>query len=173
MTLGINSTFSKCNFESSFVSPGIIPWIIDDPVISPISDDFNGMSSESTSRNVFVNTRFVIKEIFINSESSSYGTISNQILLNILNRWKSIRWRCFVFIIAIISRVSRAIFVTSWRNLFDIRTTRQRWSYMMRTFFHCVWVTSFFITEVSSRNNSSSIKPVPRSSYLSSITSHT
>ncbi len=75
MALAVNSAFSERNFESSIISPSLIPRVDYNPMIFPVSYDFDCMSSQGASCSMPVNSALVVNEVFINGESSSDGSV--------------------------------------------------------------------------------------------------
>ncbi len=61
----IDSALSECDSEDSVVSPGLVPGVDDDPMVSSPTNDFDGVSSESLSSSVTVNSSFVRNEVLL------------------------------------------------------------------------------------------------------------
>lgn len=143
-------------------------------MISSISNNFNGMSSEGISSDVFVDSALIVEEIFVDGEGSGDGSVSDEVFFDVINGAESVGRSGFVFVTSVTGIVSSsAIFVAFRGNLSDIRASGESRINVMRAFFHSVRITSRFISKISSRNNSGSSEPTPRSTNLSSIASHT
>jgi len=101
VALRIDSGFSESNFESSVISPKFIPGVVNDPVISSISNDFNGMSSEGISRDVSVDSSFVVEEVFVDGEGSGDGSVGDEVLFDVIDGAESVGRGGLVFVVVI------------------------------------------------------------------------
>ena len=79
MALAVNPAFAKGNFESSIIAPSLIPRVNYNPMIFPISNDLDGMSSQGASGGMPVNPALVVNEIFVNRERCGHGPVLHQI----------------------------------------------------------------------------------------------
>jgi len=172
MTLGIDSRVTVSNSEGTVISPKVVPAVNNDPMIDSITYYFNCVASKSFSGNVFVDTRFVVQEIFIDGEGGGDGPVSGEVFFDVVNTGQSVTGCGFVFIVGVIGTVSGgAGFVAFWGDLCNICACGKGRGDMVGAFFHGVRETTGFISKVSSSNNSGSVEPAPGSSDLTSIAS--
>ena len=171
-----DSTFVVSSFDSeiSVVSPTLVPWVSNQPVrhavLNSPSDDFNGMSSQSRSSGMMINSCFVGQEVGINGESSLNWTVGHDFSLDLFDAWWN--WVNSVskpFIAAVCSTID-AFILAFWCWL-----TWTTWSVFSRnvviTWGEKVRLTIFSSFVKSSSNNTGSLKPVPSSWWVSSVAS--
>ncbi len=170
MYLTIDSTLSKGNPKCTLIPPLVIPWINTQPMINTPSNNFNSMSSQSTSLNMLINSTLISQEIFIDSESSSNSSVSKNIILDFIPSTKSITRSGLVLIIIITLWINTLL--TAFRSYLLYLTTILiiRIDNMMITLWHSIRETGTRIIIISSTHYSCRLKPSPRITDLSSIT---
>ena len=131
------------------------------------------MTTKSWSGFMLVNTTFIIKEIFINGESSCNRSVFNKFFFYVAWRYRVACSNWFLFIFTVFGRVSRlAWFRTFWINLFNITTARFRSRNVMFTLWHGIRITCRCISHLATSYDTCAFEPRPWSSNLSTITSH-
>lgn len=118
--LSFNSAFVVSSFypEKSFISPIFVPWVGNKPIWCSIfntpTNDFNGMSSQSWSGFMLINTWFICQEILINGKCGFNWTVSHDFSLNFFNIWWNwIDWWGDPFILSISLSID-AVFFAWW-----------------------------------------------------------
>ena len=90
MHLSVDTRITNLDLEGTVVSPGSIPGVNSEPVVLSVlvspSDNFDGVTSKGVSSSMLVDSTLVGEKIFVYSESSSDGTVSLNINLNLVNR---------------------------------------------------------------------------------------
>ena len=75
----IKHTFSEFNSEESILSPFRSPRVLGNPVFSSVfnspSDNLDGMSSESISVGLLIDSILVVHEVLVDHESSLDGSV--------------------------------------------------------------------------------------------------
>jgi len=131
------------------------------------------VSSKGLSTNVFVHSRFVVDEIFVNCEGSGDRSVFDEVSFDGINGVESVGRSGSVFVTAVVSSISRFTrFRASRGYLSDIRAIFEVRGDVVSTFFHSVGVTGGLVSEISSSHNSGFFEPVPGGHDLSSIASH-
>ena len=78
------------DLEQTLVSPVLVPRVHHEPVgrtaLGAPADDLDGVTAESLSGLVLVDTRLVTQEVLIDSEGAGDGTILEDVLLDVV--WK-------------------------------------------------------------------------------------
>ena len=80
---------SSSDLELSIVSPSFVPAVHDDPVRSSVlnspSDHLDGVTSQSTSTGVVVNSALVSQKVVVDSEGNLDGSIGHDLSLDLSN----------------------------------------------------------------------------------------
>ena len=122
MHLTVDATVAHLDLESAHVTPGVVPGVDAEPVVLTVlvtpTDGLDGVTTESISSFMLVDTGGVGEEIFIDGEGSSDGTVLSDISLDVLNSTESIAGSSGVLVI----RVSKAVIIRAslgagWCNL--------------------------------------------------------
>ncbi len=172
MHLAVNSTFSKCDSKGSIVTPSLIPRIVHDPMILTPTYNLYGMSTESFTTGMSVNTTLVSHKIFINCKSSSNGSIGQNVLLDLINACQAIRGASVLLVLGIISWIL-AFLITCWVYLFDLCAGYILGAfYMVCTERHGVGETGILVFKITTSYYTGWFEPCPRSSNLTSIAAH-
>ena len=113
MHLSVDTAVTHEDLEGTIVTPGVVPGVDAKPVvfarigISTPTDGLDGVTTESASSCVLVDTRLVGEEIFIDGESGSDGTVLSDIGLDVLNSTESIAGSSGV----LLTRVGKAVVI--------------------------------------------------------------
>lgn len=178
MHLVVDTAFSNLDLEGTVVSPGSVPGVDSEPVVDSVhvtpANDLDGVTTKSASRGMLVDSTLVGEEIFVDSESSSDGTVLGDITLDLVNTAESIAGGSHVLVAGVADLVvGRARVATSRLDLGDGTALREGGSRLMVVALgHGVVVTEFAISKVSSSDNTLLGEPFPRGSDLTSIASH-
>jgi hypothetical protein len=176
--LVVDTAFSNLDLEGTVVSPGSVPGVDSEPVVDSVhvtpANDLDGVTTKSASRGMLVDSTLVGEEIFVDSESSSDGTVLGDITLDLVNTAESIAGGSHVLVAGVADLVvGRARVATSRLDLGDGTALREGGSRLMVVALgHGVVVTEFAVSEVSSSDNTLLGKPFPRGSNLTSIAAH-
>ena len=124
MHLSVDTAGTHLDLEKTLVTPGVVPGVDAKPVvltrvcISTPTDGLDGVTTESISSFMLVDTGGVGEEIFIDGEGSSDGTVLSDIGLDVLNSTESIAGSSGVLVIRVNSvGVIRASLGAGWCNL--------------------------------------------------------
>ena len=89
MDLSVDSTLALLDLEGTLVTPGVVPGVDSEPVVfTPLgspTDELDGVTSESRTRLVGVDTALVGQEVLVDSEGCSYSSILEDIGLDVLD----------------------------------------------------------------------------------------
>ena len=122
MNLAINTAFSEGDSEITLVTPGFIPAVGNDPMVSSPSNNFNGMTSQGFSAGISVDARLIVYEIFVNSKGGSHRSVLLNIGFDSINAIYVIsRVAGFVFVITVVASIL-ALFAASRFYLFNLVT---------------------------------------------------
>lgn len=105
MDLVGDSAFAHVDLESSLVSPGDVPGVDGEPVVSAVlvspTDELDGVTTEGLSGLVRVDTALVGEEIFVDGEGSSNGSVFADFALDRSNTADSVGGACVVLVIRV------------------------------------------------------------------------
>ena len=113
MHLSVDTAVTHEDLEGTIVTPGVVPGVDAKPVvfarigISTPTDGLDGVTTESASSCVLVDTRLVGEEIFIDGESGSDSTVLSDIGLDVLNSTEAIAGSSGV----LLTRVGKAVVI--------------------------------------------------------------
>ena len=89
MHLAVNTRVTHKDLESTLITPGVVPGVDTEPVVLTVlgtpTDGLDGVTTESITRLVRVDTTLVGEEIFVDGEGSSDGTVGVDISLDGIN----------------------------------------------------------------------------------------
>lgn len=173
MHLLVNTAFAIGNSEIAVVTPGLVPAVCGDPVVSTPSDDLNGVSAQGPAVSMTVDSTLVVDKVFIDGESSSDRTVFLNVLFDVVLASQSIRGCGFVFVVIVFDRVVFACFLAFGSNLFDFSTIFIRGIFdMMRAEGHGVRVTGSLVAEVAASDHTLFLEPFPGRSDLTAVAAH-
>jgi len=166
------------NLEETLVSPVLIPGVHDQEVVNTILDtpanDLDGMTTESFSALVLVNTALVAQEVLIDCECTGDWTIGVDILLEMINVRDGVRpRRGHVFVLFVGGLVSRLARSSALRRLLsDVSAAwLAAWNVML-TLGHGVRVASGSVTHLAASDDTSLVEPVPWGTDLTTVATH-
>lgn len=89
MHLVVNTSFTHLDLEGTLITPGVVPGVDTEPVVHTVlgtpTDGLDGVTTESFSGLDGVDTTLVGKEIFVDGEGSSDGTVLVDVSLDGIN----------------------------------------------------------------------------------------
>ena len=108
MDLVANSALGHVDLESSLVTPSVVPGVDSEPVVNATfvspADELDGMTTEGRSGFVLVDTALVGKEIFIDGEGGSDGSVFVDVVLDVVMTADSIGGGGVVLVAGIVDR---------------------------------------------------------------------
>jgi len=176
--LGVDTSFTHLDLEGTLITPGVVPGVNAEPVVDTIfvtpTDGLDGVATESRTRLVSVDTALIGKEVLIDGESSSDGTMLVDIRLDGIDTSETIRRGSEVLVASVIDGgVGLAGALALGFDLNDvIAATKAGSGDVVSALGHGVVEAEFIITKVTTGNNTSRVKPGPGSSNLTTVATH-
>jgi hypothetical protein len=166
------------DLEETLVSPVLVPRVHDKKVVDTVLDtpanDLDGMTSESLTALMLVDTALVAQEVFIDGESTGDWTVSVDILLKMVDVRNRVRSRgrhvLVSMIFGFITRLAR--FGTFGSFLGNVGTVGFATWHVMLALRHGVRIAGVSRTHLAASDDTSLVEPVPWRTDLTSVATH-
>jgi len=173
--LVVDTTSTHGNLEGTLITPGVVPGVNAEPVVLTVlstpTDGLDGVTTESRSRLMGVNTALVGKEVLVDGEGRGDGTVLVDVRLDGINGTETIGRAGEVLVRSVVDgRVGLAVVSADGINSNDIVTASKIWdSNVVSTLGHSVVEAKSTITIVTTSSNTVFVEPVPWGTNLSTV----
>ena len=178
MHLSVDAAIAHLDLEGALVTPGVVPGVDAEPVVLTVlvtpTDGLDGVTTESLTSLVLIDTGLVGQEVLVDSEGSSDGTVLLNVSLDVINATEAIAGRGVVLVLAVGAGVIIDAFLgASGSDLLDIIA---RWEGLagdvVGALLHGVVVASALGAVVTSSDDTGPGEPRPGGANLATIAAH-